>query len=760
MSSPIIRKLLLFVAAAALLGGLVAPHLGFADIGRWIWFGGTIPIAMSLAIAIIRDLLAGRFGVDAIALLSMGGALALDQPLAAIVIAVMYASGGALEDFAVSRAERNLKGLVDRAPRIAHRRIGDAISDVAIDEIEIGDTLIVRSGEIAPIDGMSLDSRVSLDESALTGEALPVVREAGEAIRSGAINAGDAFEMRTTALARDSTYAGIVKLATSAQRAKAPFVRMADRYAMALTPVTLAVAGGAWLWSNDPLRALAVLVVATPCPLILAAPVAFVAGVARAAKRGVLIKGGGPLEALAKVHTVLFDKTGTLTVGGARLTAIETAPTTKPDDVLRLAGSLEQASCHVVADAILSAAKAKNLPLSPPEQVREQVGAGLEGVIDGRIVRVGSRQLVFGSATPPPWAVRASRRASWRSALSVFVSVDGDAVGALLLSDEMRRETPRALDLLRAAGVRRIVMVTGDRADTAETIATALNIDAVLAERTPDEKVAAVVLERGQHETMMVGDGVNDAPALAAAQVGVALGARGASASSEAADIVILVDRLDRAAEAMTIAQRTRRIALQSILVGMGLSAAGMAAAAFGLLSPVAGAIGQELIDAAVILNALRALGSGRASAARPLEGEVVAGLFAAHEKLGQSLDRLRSIADALDDCPGPEALTLIREADAIISERIVVHERADESEIYPNLTRTESFAAGLAALGRAHREILHLARLLSRVSREMSEAEADKYLIRDAQRLIESIDALVRLHSAQEEDLYDLAST
>ncbi|HUO54284.1 MAG TPA: heavy metal translocating P-type ATPase [Rhodoblastus sp.] len=758
MNAARLRLLLLAVAGAALVAGAVLFWLGDAGLGRDVWFAGAVPVAVFLGVAILRDLLQGRFGVDLIALLSMGGALALDQPVAAIVIALMYAGGAVLEDVAVARAERNLKSLVERAPRFAHRLNG-AISDVAVEEVAVGDRLIVRAGEIAPVDGIVLAAKVSLDESALTGEALPIVRQAGEAIRSGAVNAGDAFEMRASARASDSTYAGIVRLAVSAQQAKAPFVRMADIYAAAFTPFALVVAAGAWLISHDPLRALAVLVVATPCPLILAAPVAFVAGIARAARRGVLVKGGGPLELLARVHTVVFDKTGTLTIGGARLTAIETAPDGQADDVLRLAASLEQASAHALAPAVVSAAEARGLSLSPPEQIREEVGAGLEGVVEGRAVRVGSASFLFGGAAPPPWASRALRRAAWRSALSVFVAVDGVAIGALLLADEMRRETPRALDRLRAAGVRRIVMATGDRADAAETIAAALNIDAVLAERTPEEKVAAVAQEGRQHVTMMVGDGINDAPALAAAQVGVAIGARGATASSEAADVVVLVERLDRVAEALAIAQRTRRIAQQSIVVGMGLSGLGMALAAFGLLTPVAGAIAQELIDVAVILNALRALGSGAPRAAAPLAAPVVAELRAEHRKLGQALDRLRAIADALDETEGAAALDLVREADDIVSRQIVAHERADESEVYPSLAPSEVFASGLAAMGRAHREILHLARLLSRLRCDLAEAEADPALIRDAQRLIETIEALVRLHSAQEEDLYDLAS-
>ena len=361
-------------------------------------------------------------------------------------------------------------------------------------------------------------------------------------------------------------------------------------------------------------EALAVLVASTPCPLILAAPVAFIAGVAQAAKRGILIKGGGPLEALARTHTVMFDKTGTLTVGGARLVAIEAAPGHGTDEILRIAASIEQASHHVVAATIVEAAVAKGLKLSIPSQVRETMGSGVEGIVDGRPVRVGSHQLVYGARKPEAWAVRALRRAAWRSALSVFVAVDGHTIGAVLLADELRRDTPRAVQALRSAGVSRIVMVTGDRADAAETIGAALDLDAVLSDREPADKVDAVATEQRQYPTVMVGDGINDAPALAAANVGIAMGARGASASSEAADVVILVDRLDRVSDALTIAKRTHGIALQSIIAGMGMSGVAMCIAAIGFLPPIAGALTQEAIDVAVILNALRALTSGRKS--------------------------------------------------------------------------------------------------------------------------------------------------
>jgi heavy metal translocating P-type ATPase len=625
--------------------------------------------------------------------------------------------------------------------------------------VTIGDSILVRAGEIVPVDGVVFDPRAVIDESALTGEPIPVERRPGEVVRSGTLNAGEAFRLTATATAGESTYAGIVRMVTEAQGAKAPFIRLADRYALLLLPLALMVAGGAWLVSGDPVRGLAVLVAATPCPLILAAPVAFIAGVSQAARRGILIKGGGPLEALAQTHTVLFDKTGTLTVGGARLVAIETAPGQPAEEILRLAASLEQASNHVVARAIVEAAVARGLRLEAPSDVRETMGSGLQGRVGGRDVRVGSHQLIYGPRTPEAWAVRALRRAAWRSALSVFVAVEGRPIGALLLGDELRRETPRAVQALRAAGASRIVMVTGDRFDAAETIGAALDLDAVLADRVPADKVDAVATEQRMHPTLMIGDGINDAPALAKANVGIAMGARGASAASQAADVVILVDRLDRVADAVVIAKRAYAIAVQSIIAGMGLSALAMGAAALGWLPPVAGALLQEAIDVAVILNALRALRPGHAIGRSSLPAASMHALLADHQQLERALDRLRAIADALDEAEAACAATLIADANHIVSGEIVAHERADEIGVYPRLAKFFVEAHGLEAMSRAHREIIHQARLLARMADGLTANDVDRYLIRDAQRAIESIESLVRLHNAQEEDIYEHAA-
>jgi len=754
-----LRRALILFALAALALGLVMGGFGRAGEAQWIWAIGTLPVVLVLLVSIVRDFMVGRMGVDAVAFVSMSAALALGETLAGAVVAVMYAGGAVLEDFAVARAERDLRSLVDRAPRVAHRLAGGAIEDVPVERVAVGDAILVQAGEIVPVDGVVASQTAMLDESALTGEPIPVGRSEGQPVRSGSLNAGETFELRATATAGESTYAGIVRMVTAAQTAKAPFIRLADRYALLLLPVTLIVAAAAWILSGDPIRGLAVLVAATPCPLILAAPVAFIAGVSQAARRGILIKGGGPLEALARTHTAMFDKTGTLTVGGARLVAIETAPGESPDDVLRLAASLEQASHHVVATAVVSAALARGLRLQIPSNACETMGSGIKGRLDGREVWVGSHQLVYGPRRPEDWALRTLRRASWRSALSVFVAVDGRTIGALLLGDELRRETPRAIRALRGAGVSRIVMVTGDRADAAETIGAALDLDAVLADRVPSDKVDAVAMEQRLHATLMVGDGINDAPALAAANVGIAMGARGASASSQAADVVVLVDRLDRVSDAVTIARRTRRIALQSIIAGMAMSGLAMAAAAVGWLTPVAAALMQEAIDVAVILNALRALSPGHRFGRQALPAATARALRDDHRRMETALDRLRTIADALDDADPTAAVALIFEADRIVAQRVVAHERDDESTVYPRLAKLLSGAPGLVAMSRAHREIIHQARLLDRIADGLTPPDADRYLIRDAQRVIESIEALVRIHNAQEEDIYEHAA-
>lgn len=750
---------LLSAAVIALASGGLALWLGRGDLSALIWAGGTVPVVLSLFVAIVRALLAGRIGVDAIALVSMAGALALGEMLAAIVVAVMYAGGQVLEDYAVARAERDLRGLVDRAPRIAHLIGADGLRDVPVDVVTPGDIVLVKSGEVVPVDGMLADATAVIDESALTGEPLPVNCSAGSKLLSGTVNAGASFRMTARATAQNSAYAGIIRLVSAAQTAKAPFIRAADRFALFLLPATLLVAGLAWYFSGDVLRGLAVLVVATPCPLILAAPVAFIGGVACAARRGILIKGGGALEALARVRTVLFDKTGTLTVGGARISAIETAPGISPDHVLGLAASLDQASHHIVAEAIVAAARERGLTTAMPQDVVELQGEGVSGRVAGQTVRIGSQEFALGDRDPQGWAARTLRRAQLRSSLAVFVAADGTGIGAILIGDEVRADASRTIRALRARGVSRIVMVTGDRADTAASIGNALMLDAVMAERSAAEKVEAVAAEQARAATIMVGDGINDAPALAAASVGIAMGVRGASAASQAADVVILVDRIDRVAEAVSIARRTHRIALQSMIVGLALSGAAMIAAASGYLSPVQGALTQEAIDVAVILNALRTLlpGAGRRGAALP--GARLVSLKAAHQDLDAALGRLSGLADALDTADSKDEEDKLTDALRIVSEVVLEHELSDDTGVFPQVRPFLVDDRDLAAMGRTHEEIRRMSRRLQDVADAIKRGTSDREAIEEAQRLIETLVTLCRIHNAQEDDIYETAA-
>lgn len=612
MNESALRRALLAIAILGLALGFATWRFGFGPLdANMIWTVATLPVVGALAVSILRDFWIGRFGVDAIALVSMSAALLLGQPLAAVVVAIMYAGGTVLEDFARGRAERNLKALTDRSPRVAHRTSRLGIETISVEDVAVGDELMVLAGELLPVDGILLDASASLDESAVSGEPLPERRCAGDVLRSGTLNAGESFAMRASAVAEQSTYAAIVRMVAAAQTAKSPFIRMADRFALFLLPATLLVAGVAWHISGDPIRALAVLVVATPCPLILAAPVAFIGGVSRAARAGILMKGSAALEALAQVRTTIFDKTGTLTVGGAELVEIEAAPGRDEDHLLRLLASLEQASHHVLADSIIRTARGRQLVLSPPRDVREHRGAGLKGRVETIAIAAGSRAFVLADRPLPGWAKGGEEKYRDEPVLRIYVALGGRLAGVFTFGDALRVDARDALARLRLAGITRMVMLTGDDRAAAMRMSALLDLDAVVADATPVEKVATVEAEKALAPTMMVGDGINDAPALAAATVGVAMGARGATASSEAADVIILADRMQPVAEAVAIARRTRAIALQSIVAGLALSGLAMIAAAMGQITPVAGALLQEVIDVAVILNALRALGDG-----------------------------------------------------------------------------------------------------------------------------------------------------
>src|SRR6188508_2044857 len=587
------RPYLAGLAAAGLLAGIAAKVAGRDVAAAAVWTAVTLPVLLALLVEIVTSLRRGEVGLDIVAGLSMAAAL-------------IFAGGQYLEIYAERTARREMTALLSRVPRTAIRHRDGQLEEVAVDVVSPGDRLLIRQGDVVPVDGTVAEGVGVLDQSALTGESLPVKAKPGEPVLSGSTNAGEAFDVIATRPAAESTYAGIVRLVEDAQRSRAPMSRLADRYAIVFLVLTVVLAGAAWWLSGDPIRAVAVLVVATPCPLILAVPVAIISGLSRAAKFGILIKGGKAIENLARVRTVVIDKTGTLTIGQARLIATHVDAGVTANEVLRIAASLDQASKHVIAQTIVDEARNKGLQLAVPTDVVETPGEGVVGRVDGRRVAVGGLRFVAGRVARSDASPLPHDRPP--GALAVAVGIDGRLSGVLILADELRAGTEAMLSELRALGIERIVLATGDRQEVARFVATGLSLDLVRSELMPDQKILVVLAERKNGPVMMIGDGVNDAPALAAADVGVAMGAKGAAASAQAADVVLLVDQLDRILPAIRIARRSRLIALQSVIAGIGLSALAMVAASFGLLVPAEGAVIQEVIDVAVIFNALRAL--------------------------------------------------------------------------------------------------------------------------------------------------------
>ncbi|PAU61451.1 heavy metal translocating P-type ATPase [Pseudomonas sp. PICF141] len=744
--------LLLLTTLTLLVGGIaqIAQQSDWASI---CWAAGSLVMALVLLVEIAGRLARREAGVDLIALLSIAAALFFEQTLVAAVIALMLASGRILEFFTRQRAERELRALVDRAPRFAWLQENGDLRQIPVEQIQPQQTLLVRLGEVVPVDGCLLSSGAVLDESALSGESLPVTRQAGEQLPSGVTNVGAPILLAATRTAAQSTYAGVVRLAEAARRSRAPFVRLADRYALLFIPLTLLIAGIAWYISGDSLRALAVLVVATPCPLILAVPIAIMSGISRAARRGILIKDGVTLEALAGVKQVFLDKTGTLTSGHARLQSIETNGAFEPQRLLGLAASLAQASTHPISQAIVTAACQRGLPLSLPQDVEEIPGAGLSGLIDGLRVRFGTLSFVHKDMPVPGWATTMLRHMDYLACSGSFIEVDGALAGLLVFSDNLRRETPLTLRRLRNRGIERVVMLTGDRLETAEMIALSAGIDELRAGLTPEDKVRVVQEGCLRASTLMVGDGINDAPALAAAHVGVAMGASGATASAQAAGVVLLVDRLDRLVEALDIARRTRHIARQGVLVGMGMSLLAMVVAAFGYLPPLIGAIVQEGIDVVIIINALRALMPSR-GLRQQLAGEHIDRLQDEHDQLCAVLSDLHKMANDFALRPLEQAQTDLDELVNKLQTSLARHEHEDEKNLYPLLTRNMQGEDPLSALSHAHREIFRLIHVLARMSADFS-ADPATACADEIQHQLIRLDTLVQLHFDQEEELF-----
>lgn len=582
--------------------GLLAGGQGAA--AQWIASIYVGLIVIQTSIGMVRDIIRGHYGLDILAVVAMVATIAVGEYVAGLIIVLMLTGGEALEDFAARRARSELTALLERAPQRARRLDADGhAQDVDIADVQVDDVLLVRPAEVVPVDGDLLDEHGVFDESSLTGESLPVERERGESVMSGAVNGEQAVRIRATATAEDSQYQRILTLVAEAEESKAPTVRLADRFAVPFTVVSLLIAGIAWWASGDPVRFAEVLVLATPCPLLIAAPVAFLGGMSRSARAGIIVKGGATLESLAKVQSVAFDKTGTLTHGRPQLAAVQPADGVDADDMLRLAASAEQGSSHVLATGVIQAAHERGLALSPVDSASEAATNGVEAVIEGHTVRVGKLRFIqevdpsafFGELEPGHTAVA--------------VSIDGTFAGSLILHDGLRENAPATVGVLREEGISHIVMLTGDNEATANSLAGQAGIEAAHAGLLPEDKVRLV----GElpPAVVMVGDGVNDAPVLAAADVGIAMGARGSTAASESADVVIMKDDVGKVVQAIDIGKHTYRVALTAIWIGVILSLGLMVIAAFGHIPAVAGALTQELVDLACIIYALRALRGG-----------------------------------------------------------------------------------------------------------------------------------------------------
>jgi len=599
----------------ALTGGALA-ITGYETIAQWLISGFALIVAAMQAWDMVKNLIGGQWGIDALAIMAIIATVSVGEYWASLVIVLMLSGGEALEDYAAGRAQREMKSLLDRSPQTAHRLVDDdgTIEEVSSTDVAIGDRLLVRPSELVPVDGVLESDEGTFDESSLTGESLPVERSKGDALLSGSLNGEHAVIIQARALAQDSQYQRIVALVAEAAESRAPLVRLADRYAVPFTVISLLIAGLAWLLTGDPVRFAEVLVVATPCPLLIAAPVAFMGGMSRASRFGIIVKGGGTLEQLSRARTVAFDKTGTLTHGDPTVVDVRPAGSITEDELFALVASAETYSSHVLATAIVEAAQERGLAITSATSAREEATNGVVAMIGGREVVVGKLRFVTEHA-PDALATPISS-----GELSAYVAVDGTFAGSIILRDRERENAPETISAFEKLGITKFMMLTGDAKDTAQFVAHDLGITEVHAELLPRDKVE-LVKSIAERPVIMVGDGVNDAPVLAVADVGIAMGARGSTAASESADVVIVLDDISRTAEAMAIGQRTMRVALQSIWLGIGLSGGLMVIAAFGLLPAIVGAALQEVVDLATILNALRALGGANATvpvAARP----------------------------------------------------------------------------------------------------------------------------------------------
>lgn len=563
----------------------------------------TIPLVWGM----IQDLRHGTYGVDILAATAIITSVVLGEYWAGIIIVLMLTGGEALEDYAENRAKAELSTLLDNAPKKAHLVKGRKVIDVVVSKVQVSDKVLIKPGEVVPVDGIIIEGDSSFDESSITGESLPINKKAGETILSGAIVVDGTITIKATHTASDSQYEQIIKLVKAASTSQSPFVRLADRYSIPFTIISFIIAGGAWIMSGDPMRFLQVLVVATPCPLILGAPIALISGISRAARHGIIIKNGGAIEQLADVKTVAFDKTGTLTVGKPSVKKVSVFGKNKVSDVLLYAAALEQNSNHVLAQAIVDEANKRKIKLPKTKNVKEISGHGLVGSVGNKQVIIGKYNFVRSQKITLPNQLKASSLTDTTS----LVIVDNVVIGTISFEDAIRKESKSMLDKIKKLGIKNTLMVTGDNKTTAQAIARNLGITNVQADCLPADKLAAIE-EIKQRPVAFVGDGVNDAPVLTAAEVGIALGARGSTAASETADVVVMLDDVSKVAQSLDIAKNTLKIAKQSILIGIFISIGLMFVYATGKFSATSGAVIQELVDVTVIIYALRAHGPWR----------------------------------------------------------------------------------------------------------------------------------------------------
>ena len=573
-------------------------NLGFGFVFEIFWiFGGVIGLIPAIT-WVVKDIKSRSFGSDILAVFALIGALLTDELFAASVVSFMLASGRILESWAEGQAERQLKSLIERVPRNTFLvSASGEIKEILIGDVKVGDHILVRGGEVVPTNGVLLESAI-LDESALTGEPLPVNKEINDPIDSGVLNAGAPFKFKATSTSEESTYAAIIRLVASAHEKNSPSIRIANNWAVKFVPIALIMATAAWLITGEIKRAIAVLVTATPCPLILAVPIAIVSGLSQSAKQGVIIKGGSILELLGKAEVVLLDKTGTLTHGGPKVDHIQTAPNYSSDQILTLAASVDQYSTHIVAKSLVKAAKERELQLLNVKNINEIAGHAIEGWYNEEKIVVG--QLL---SEAPDWL-------TMHFPLIVAVSKNDQLIGAIGLQDAIRSESKKLISDLKESGIKYVALVTGDREETAQQVAAEVGIENVYSGVSAAGKleITSGLKQTSSGSVIVVGDGINDAPALAAADVGVAMGAHGATAASEAADVVIVEDSIERLTLAIRIAKTSRRKALEAAGVGMSLSLVMMFFGAFGVITPSQGAIAQEVIDVIAILWALTTL--------------------------------------------------------------------------------------------------------------------------------------------------------